>query len=220
MQQCLGLGGRSSSLWSFQVLCHPNVFPGLIQPGKKWIFLQYFTVNGIKTLLRLSLNSAKLPIGKVICFSHPGNIKVFFSRSPQESIPKKHDVLPITQDDSKHIFQDSNSEASPPIQHILSPTFLEASVATLQPVEWWEASPSRKARKEHWPPSDSWLGHESVAPTIGCCGANCQPSAITKTTKTGETSLANKRIQRRKDEEKIHHSALQSTSNHTLTFLV
>lgn len=46
-------------------------------PAKKNIFLQYFTVNSIKTLLRLSLNSAKLQIGRVICFSHPGNIKVF-----------------------------------------------------------------------------------------------------------------------------------------------
>lgn len=127
--------------------------------------------------------------------------------------------LPITQDDSKHIFQDSNSEASPPIQHILSPTFLEASVETLQPVEWWEASPSRKARKEHWPRSDSWLGHESVAPTIGCCGANCQPSAITKTTKTGETSLATKGFKEGKM-KKNPHSALQSTSNYILTFLV
>lgn len=44
VQQCLGLGGRSSRLWVSRSYAS-DVFP---QPSKQWIFLQYFTVN--KTL--------------------------------------------------------------------------------------------------------------------------------------------------------------------------
>lgn len=218
MQQCLGLGCRSSSLWSFQVLCHPNVFPGLIQSGKNFIFLQYSTVNSIKTLLRLSLNSAKLPIGRVICFSHPGNIKVFSAGHHKRAFQKSmmcFQLHKMTQDTLSRLqFGSLSSHTAYPFPNISGGIGGDAAAGwVMRSISVSEGSegaltPVRLMARTRKRSSYNWLLWGKL-PAI----------SHNQNNQNGGNKFSNKRIQRRKDEEINPHSALQSTSNDILTFL-